>query len=361
MSDEILDATRDAARWRGLLAELPPELRDVYFAPEYAALSAGLSPGASALLFCHREPGALWLHVVLKRPVLEVAGEAADGGWSDLESAYGYAGPLSAGASPEFLARAHAAFDAWCTESRVVAEFVRLHPLIGNERWLDPRAEVVVDRSTVSADLAAFDGEVIPFDKAARNAATRAERDGVSVREASGDADFETFRGFYEAAMETMGADEFYRFPAEYFAGLRELISASGFLLIAERGGAPVAAAAFLAGSAFLHYHLAASAPGPRVAGAGNLLILEAARRGRRAGLRSLHMGGGRTTAPDDPLFKFKRAMGTETRTFRVAKQVRDARGYGLLRARWLERAPELAARYGGRLLCYRYAPASAR
>ncbi|MDE2292972.1 MAG: GNAT family N-acetyltransferase [Elusimicrobia bacterium] len=355
MSVELLEAARDAARWDDALAALPQAARDVYFTSSYLALHDGWGGGSRALLFRYAAGGESWAHPFLLRPIPPIDGAPADDGLHDIESAYGYGGPLASTDDPAFLAEAHAAFDAWCRERRVVAEFVRLHPLLDNGRWLSPRAQVLEDRRTVSVDLAAFEGDAVPFQKAARNAAARAERAGVRARAGGSDADFALFEALYAETMRALGADAFYFFSASYFEGLRALLRRGGLLLLAEHEGECVAAATFLRGTGWLHYHLAGSRPGPRVPGAANLLILAAAREGRRLGLSRLHLGGGRSSAPDDALLKFKRSMGAGGHAFRIARRVHDAARYEGLRKAWLGRYPGLAGRYGGRLLCYRY------
>jgi hypothetical protein len=296
-----------------------------------------------------------WLHPFLLRPISRIGSRVIEGGLRDLESAYGYGGPLSTSDDPGFLAAAHAAFDEWCVQERVVAEFIRLHPLLGNERWLSPRMNLIDDRRTVSLELTAYQGNAVPFEKAARNAVSRAERAGVRVRRGESDADFDSFQALYTETMRNLGADPFYLFTPDYFRSLRALLRRDGFLLLAELDGECVGAASFLRGSRLLHYHLAGSRPGPRVPGAGNALILAAAREGRRLGLSCLHLGGGRTSAPNDALLGFKRSMGSGEHAFKIGRRVHDVARYEELRNWWREEFPALAARFGGRLLCYRY------
>jgi len=355
MSVEILEASRDGARWSAAVAELPEDRRDAYFSPGYLALHDGLAPDSRAVLFRFSRGKDSWLHPFLLRPIVRVGTAAIAGGLHDIESAYGYGGPVSTTDEPGFLAEAHATFDAWCAERRVIAEFVRLHPLLGNERWLSPQAKLIEDRRTVSVDLAAFDGDAVPFEKAARNAATRAERGGLRVRTGASDADFERFEGLYLETMRALGADPFYDFSPAYFAALRALLRRDGLLLLAELDGECVGAASFLRGVRWLHYHLAGSKAGPRVPGAGNLLILAAARAGRKLGLSRLHLGGGRTAASDDALLKFKRSMGTGDHAFKIGRRVHDAARYEELCAKWRTEFPALTGRFGARLLCYRY------
>jgi hypothetical protein len=356
MSIEILDAATDAENWRGLLERLAPTLRDIYFEPEYAALHR-FREGTRALLFAYERAGQHWLYPLLLQPIEHVGGRALEETWFDIETPYGYGGPLASTQDAEFLASAHGAFTAWCLEMKVVAEFARLHPLLRNERWVDPHMEVVYDRETVSLNLQGFDAlgiDRLPFDKMTRYMLRRAEKLGLSVEAYPAEESFDEFVRLYRRTMERLHADDYYYFNEDYFAGLRGLIADSGWLLAAKQDGEGVAAALFLKGQRWLHYHLSASDPSRRLPGATNALIYNAARMGSLDGFEALHLGGGISQATDDSLLKFKRKMGTNAHAFYIGKRIHQPRVYAELREMWGRANPSLIQRYGRRLLCYR-------
>lgn len=353
----ILDALGQAREWTTLLERLPRALQDIYFSPEYAALHR-FDQGTRALLFAYeRGDGALWLYPFLLQPVEPIGPERVGEGWFDIETPYGYGGPLASDSDAGFLADAHAAFAEWCAASKVVAEFARLHPLICNERWMDSRAEVVYDRETVSLNLQGFDAlslEEVPFDKMTRYMLRRASNLEIEIEDAPSQASCAEFVRLYGMTMGRLGANDYYYFSEEYFEGLRRVVQKSGWLVWARAGAERVAAALFLKGETLLHYHLSASDPERRAPGATNRLIYEAARLGAKQGLEALHLGGGITGAEDDSLLKFKRRMGTRAHPFRTARRVHQPQIYERLREAWARAYPALAEKYGRRLLCYR-------
>jgi hypothetical protein len=109
--------------------------------------------------------------------------------------------------------------------------------------------------------------------------------------------------------MDVLGADPLYRFGDDYFAAL-DAAGAVQLLLHDEHGVA--AGAVFLRGAPEASYHLSArrSDP-PPPPGAANLLIAEGLELCRAAGAARCYLGGGTSTAADDPLLAFKRAMAT--------------------------------------------------
>lgn len=356
MAIEILDALTDSRAWHGLLERVPAGLRDIYFRPEYAALHC-FDEGSRALLFAYERGPELWLYPFLLQPIEPIGGVPAHGEWFDIESPYGYGGPLASTEDREFLDHAHRAFAGWCIEAKVVAEFVRLHPLLRTERWVDPQMELVYDRETVSLDLKGFDRLALaelPFDKMTRYMLRRAEGLEVSFEACPSEETFGQFVRLYEETMRRLGADDYYYFSEDYFSGLRRLVCARGCMLAARDEGECAAAALFLKGETRLHYHLSASHPERRPPGATNRLIYEAARLGSREGLDALHLGGGITTAEDDSLLKFKRRMGTSAHAFYIGRRIHSPAVYAALKEAWARAYPSLIHRYGGRLLCYR-------
>jgi hypothetical protein len=361
MSRKILDAVDDAAEWRRLLEALPPFMRDVYFRPEYVALHRSIE-GSRALMFAYRREadGACWLYPFLLQPIKGITTQdSAPATWFDIETPYGYGGPLASTEEADFLAKAHAAFNDWCDEQNVVAEFIRLHPLLRNERWLDSQVQLVADRETVSLNLVDFNKlapEALPFDKMARYMLRRAERAGVRVETCEPRDDFDKFVALYRETMRRLGADEYYFFDERYFRGLRELIEDSGWLLAATLDEEWVAAALFLKDTSYLHYHLSATKPEPRLPGATNLLLYTAAQLGSRDdSLTTLHLGGGTTPQPGDSLLKFKRSMATDSHSFYIGKRVHHPAMYATLCEAWASAYPTLIAQHGRKLLCYRF------
>lgn len=344
----VLDAATDASRWLELLAQLTSDRRDVYFRPEYVGLYAG--ENEQALLFTYIEGGGVWLHPFVTRPLPPEFADAAGAGAADVESAYGYGGPLSSSDDAAFGERANREFCRWCRERGVIAEFLRLHPLLRNERWL-AAATVRPDRTTVSLDLGTGDEPQIPAN--GRDMVRRAERAGVRVTAGDWNS-LPEFLRLYRGTMDRIGADEFYYFDDAYFDSLRARLGAHAWLVTARCDGELAAGAIFLRGTDTLHYHLSASDPAKRIPGATNAVLHCAAILAQKEGLKRLHLGGGTSADPADSLLAFKRKMATDSHQFSIASRVHDPDAYSRVRRVWSERHPSLSASHGSRVLFYR-------
>ena len=328
--------TLDAEEWQRALAALPIASRDVYFTPEYHNLHVANGDG-DAVCVAVRDADAVLLVPGLRRPVPVTAGPPRAPACWDLESCNGYGGPLvTPGVRAAFLQ------DAWVEtrralgESGGVAAFFRLHPLVGNELLLPSDAIVQNDRPTVYVDLT--HGLEQAWDRAEsrhRNMVRKGRREGIAVCW-NDPGDWSHFEALYGDAMTRLSAPERLRFTGAYFASLRRL---GGSQLATVRDGRGlVAGAVFLFGPAWAHYHLAA-----RRSDAENhvtsCLIQAGLERAAERELMGVFLGGGATRDPEDAVLKFKRSVGGELKTFRVALVVVDKRGYDQLVQEWTRKA----------------------
>ncbi|MBK34508.1 MAG: hypothetical protein CME26_03130 [Gemmatimonadetes bacterium] len=346
------DTPDDVGQWTETLSRFDVDVQDIYFRPEYVSLHAHTGEGR---LYIYEEGGDSWIYPMLVRPIDRVGHKSIENNWFDIETPYGYGGPISTTKDPVFLEKAHDAFDTWCRDRGIVAEFLRFHPLIRNEGLANPKVERVHDRSTFSIDLAALGPDEMAFASRARNSIRRARKLGLQVVACRDEEDLERFRSLYRITMDRKDADSFYQFDDRYFCGLNDLIHRRGYLLTAQIEGTWVAAGVFLRGERILHYHLSASSREIYVPGATNLLLYEAAQLGREAGLSALHLGGGLTGRSDDSLAGFKQSMSNASHDFVFGKRVHDPDSYDVLRRIWNEQHTDLKDEAGSRVLFYRY------
>lgn len=334
---KILNAIEDVCEWRDLLKCFAPEMQDLYFQAEWISLHC-LEEGAEGMAFVYQEDEQQWFYPFIRRSISSVGQEDISGlGLSDMESAYGYGGPIASTADREFLRCARLSLENWCREEKVVAEFVRFHPILQNEQFFGNSSQVTVidDRETVAIPL----GESSHSEGYSKNAAymiRRGLRAGCRVIEVPVDQ-FSQFVEMYRETMEMLGATDYYHFNSGYYADLEKLVGERGRLLAVVEEGCDewVSAGIFLEGETLAHYHLSASITTRRVPGATNLLLDHAAELAGASGKSLLHLGGGRTPLSDDSLLKFKKEMGSESFRFHIGKCVHLQDEYDQLIGSW--------------------------
>ena len=75
-------------------------------------------------------------------------------------------------------------------------------------------------------------------------------------------------------------------------------------------------------------YHLGASLREYSNLGAGNLALYSMSAALQASGVKFITVGGGRTTASDDPLFRFKKSNASHVETFQIGKRIVNQKGY---------------------------------
>lgn len=297
----------DAERWDALARSFAEH--DVYYLSGYVKAFALCGDG-EPLLFFYEGEGLRGVNVVMKRDIARdarFAGKFPDGEWFDFATPYGYGGWLLEGsgdAAPLF-----AAYEAWCVEHRVVSEFVRFHPVLGNHAFSAGAYEVVPLGETVAMDLSSPEVIWDNLTSKNRNVIRKAQHSGLRVFNGRSEALYEAFRGVYNETMDRDRAEAYYYFAPEFYRSVLNDLPRSARVFCAETAdGALAAASIMLAENGRMSYHLSGSAAEYRSLAPTNLLLYEAALWGCANGCKTLHLGGG-VGSGEDSLFAFKKAF----------------------------------------------------
>ena len=320
--------------WRTWLARMPAS--DVYFLPQYHRAHE-LNGDGRAVAFAADEGRDSFFYPFLVRPIERVAGEPPAERWQDIETVYGYSGPLCTTDSPRLLDAFWKAFSTWCRENRIIAEFVRFNPLLENRRLAGPDCHVSIDRDTVVVDLAGSDEDFLArYPSGQRSKIRKAHAAGLVCAQVPAEDALDAFRALYRRTMTHLDAKSYYFFNDAYFDHLTSTLGASAPIFTVSDAQGPVAAALFLVHGETMHYHLGGSDESRRESRPNNLLFHEAALWGRAHGCRWLHLGGGRTSDPRDALLAFKSTLSRKRLRFDLGRRVHDPAGYEALCAQWL-------------------------
>ena len=282
------------------------------------------------MLLCFEYGTERMCYVVMRRDIADdprFHGYLPAGQFYDLETPYGYGGPLTdAPLSPQAQQVFMEELKAYCLEQGIVTQFLRFHPLLDNHGAVCPMIDTRYLRDTIYMNTTSPELIFANMDGKNRNMVRKAQRSGVTVRSVS-IAEYAAFLDLYRQTMDKHDADDYYTFDTLYFDYLRDHLSAHTFLLYAEIEDKPISAAIFFHTNGTMHYHLAGSDAAYRNLAAGNLLLYEAALWGSAHGITKLHLGGG--MAPDDSLFGFKKQFNKNGRRgFWVGRSIFDPSAY---------------------------------
>jgi hypothetical protein len=293
--------------------------------PFYVVSDAQRDQDLRPVFFIYEGGGETYYHGF---HVAEVKGT----GFSDIQSPYGYGGPIASSENVEFLAGAWEAYSDWCRQNSILVEFIRFHPLL--ENWRYHGGEVIDDRQTVWVDLGVGD-LLMTYSIRVRTAVRKAIKEGLRVEWVDANRFTEIFPEMYRTTMAQINADDFYVFNDDYFERLLRWDMVH--LAVCFKENEALGGAIFFAGKVHMEYHLSASTPVGKQLAATNLILHEAALLGQRLGCRFLHLGGGTDSREDNPLQFFKAGFSSHRGMFKIGKQVHQHEAYAALKDEWLE------------------------
>ena len=137
--------------WQSYLDIFPALKKDVYFTPFYYEIAEKNNEG-SAKCFVFENDGEIVLYPFLLNEVpagLNTAGHK----YYDIQGAYGYNGLIATSGNESIIKGFYQAFNDYCKDSNIIAEFTRFHPLLENQLLSKDYLTVIFDRKTVFIDL----------------------------------------------------------------------------------------------------------------------------------------------------------------------------------------------------------------
>jgi CelD/BcsL family acetyltransferase involved in cellulose biosynthesis len=268
------------------------------------------------------------------RPLADLpfAAELASGAWDSASPPF--TGPLAVADLGPAAGRLADEIAGLLADEGVVAEFAHLHP------W-NARPELVggaePDREIVWVDVT-LDPERLwheSYSKACRKNVNRAEREGVSVREARDAADIADFHRIYIQTMERNEALESYFFDEAYFQAIFEEMPGSARFALAEHEGRVIAATLYLHDAEDVYSYLGGADHDHQQLRPTNAVVHDTVRWARERSKGRLILGGG--YRPDDGIFRFKASFSPERATLELARRVHLPDDLERLVAAWRE------------------------
>lgn len=315
--------------WDSYLCKMPINVQDIYFSRTYYKMHQ-LNRDGIGKLFCYQDDkGSMGLYPFLLN---EISNYNLDADFYDIETAYGYGGPIVNNNDEKFLQEFEESFLYYCKSNNIVAEFVRFHPLIHNENIFRNNLQVIQNRHTVYLDLTKGIEKIWKEDIKSknRNMIRKAEKNELNIEISY---DYELFKLIYKKTMEKVDADDYYYFDDKYYENIKE--NDNCVLLSVKREDKVIASAMFMGYGDYFHYHLAGSLREELKYSPNNLLLWEAIKYAVKKGYKKMHFGGGLTDSLDDNLFKFKSSFSKEYTDFYIGKRIHNKQVYEHLINEW--------------------------
>lgn len=321
-------------------------LEDVYFRRAYLESASLLGQGQPVLLSLSAPGGDVVFPCLVR--------DARDR-YVDVGTPMGYGGPAAAGSDPP-VAQFFEAYEGWCADERVVASFVRFHPLLANQRLAEGRWHLEHIGHSIGWRVGGRSAEELFAGMGShhRRAARKARAAGVETDATAAPPELTGFVALYEETMRRKSASDFYLFPEAYWNLLLTDLGDTLVRFDAVLDGEVVASILCFSTPPFLHYHLGCSDERGQSVGANHLLFHAAATWAAENGVERFQLGGG-VGGFEDSLYDFKRRFDPDGACpAYLGKAVHDVEAYLALSA-----ADEID--YTGYFPAYRAGPGPAR
>lgn len=307
---------------------------DIYFEPAYGRLYENGTDEVCEQFLYESETGTV-SSVFIKR---RIPVHTDDGEWYDIITPYGYGGPvITKLADPEkkeeLISGFMSSFGEYAKENRIVSEFVRFHPIIGNGVDFKEAYQSIYDRKTVGTNLTYEDVVAAEFSKHKRKDIRRILNDPEIRYEI--DEHPESLSDFYEIYYSTMDrdhADGYYYFGERYFNRILETFPENVITCRVFYRDAVIAMGVYFRYKKLLHAHLSGTLTEYLKYSPAYILKYALALYGHDHGYEVIHYGGGTSASPDNGLYKFKKDFGKNTDfDFYIGKKVWNREVYDRL------------------------------
>jgi UDP-N-acetylbacillosamine alanyltransferase len=270
------------------------------------------------------------LHTIVPVPI-------GTSGMRDVEPFFGYAGPvLTRDCPPAFVKSAWQSYSAACRERGIVAEVIRFQPDRANHvPYIDVKSLALWQGRQIAyvpVIQGDDDAQLAVYTPACRRQIRSARRRCRVTRVVSDHSEWLTYRRLAHRCLTRNHAARRWYFDDDFFARLRQ---SPAFSLWAVRSGTSdemLSAAIVVAARDVVHTLFVANAEPSQLRGAHDLLTHAIVRKARQEGYRWVCLGGGRSTALDDALLRFKLKFGSgSARSLPIGFAVHDAGAYAAL------------------------------
>lgn len=305
-------------------------MNDIYFDENYGKLYEKVEKGEAIVFKCKTENGEVINQFIKRQIPISLNGFF----YYDIVTPYGYGGPYIASCTDKekLLDDYNIQFSNYCLKNKIVAEFVRFHPIYKNYEDFKTIYKSSFNRYTLGTNIKDYDDPVqSEFSKHTRRTIRTILNNGISFKmiEKPTKKDVEEFKRIYYLNMERKEADDYYFFDDGYFNDIQKYYE--GKFVIAESlyEGKIIAAGLYFVTDNNVHAHLSGTDTEYLHLSPAYILKYGTAIWAKEHGINYIHYGGGTSAAEDNPLYLFKCKFAKNTKfEFWIGKKIWNTEVY---------------------------------
>lgn len=315
-----LISIHEHGRWQKVLDIL--QISDIYYTSQYFLGALKLDPG-EALLFYYRDDDGEVAYPFIKRQVSE-----ENTPYFDITTPFGYGGPILKAINNQtnLAANFRKAFVDYCQHEKIIAEYIRFHPLKENARFFKDHLKISPLYETFTIKLKDYVAtphkSQISSEEVGKNIDLVVKKLGT-VRHM-----FEFLVLYYSAARRREEADSYYFFTNDYFETLISSMGSNLHLFGAYHENRLVSACYVLAMGDTIYYHLEGSLSEVDSENTMRTLLLKIAEWGEENYYAFLHLGGDFKGEASKERQMKKEIANCKPAVFSIAQQIHDQQTY---------------------------------
>jgi len=338
--------------WKNLLGKLPKNQQDVYYTPEYYSLYENYGDG-KAQCFVFEKNGELALYPFLINSINKL-GYELEGEYYDIQGAYGYNGVVSSSYDKEFIERFYDAFEQWCQNNNIIAEFIRFHPILENFNFSVDYVDIIPEMDNVILDLAEDDFFYNSYEHSTRKNIKKAEKKNLKTVHFIGEeADKNLIQEFYDIYLNTMKRNKaitYYYFNLNFFYNLFENLGENVMLSFTSYNDNYISTEIVPFGNYIAYSFLGGTHNDFFQLRPGDLLKHSIILKLKNKKIRYFCLGGG-----PQGVIKFKKSFAKKgLKQFYIGKKIYNQKIYHQVVSQWEEKYPESFKKHNNMLLGYR-------
>ncbi len=355
MSHKVL-TTNDRGEWQKALESMPSEAQDFYFLPQYYALYEKEGVAAQCFVFTNNQ--RMVMYPYLKTSLEYLSWAQLTQRYYDIEGAYGYNGILTNSSDALFLKEFYVAFENFCRQEHIIAEFLRINPLLRNYMAIE-HLQLKHVNNNIALDLSVSMEDIWlkSYAHCVRKNVHKAQESGVTIEIILGqDMGFQRMDEFIDIYYHTMDrrqTSKSYYFTKEYFLKIARDLGQNSLFVFALSEGKAISCELIVIGKGIGYSFLGGTLEECQQQRPNNLLKHAAIEALKNKGLHYYFLGGGRQ--PGDGIFRYKQTFAKDGEVnFHIGQKVHDQKVYDYLCSRWEKEFPQKKDDHAGFFLKYK-------
>jgi hypothetical protein len=343
----------ETEKWNKYLMKLSSHQQDIYFTHKYYRLFEELGDGIAQCFVFEKD-----MHVVLYPFLINSVnklGYDLDKEYFDIQGVYGYNGVLTNCDSPAFLDSFFACFDDYCQQHCIIAEFLRINPLLQNPLFCRTNFELIYDRNNINVNLLNENIFETEYEYSTRKNIRKAIKSGLTFKYVLGNEissdDLNSFCKIYDHTMKRNNADDYYYFDTKFFNNISTQLSKKALFVFDLFNDQVISCELVLLGNRIAYSFLGGTLNDYYQYRPNDFLKHETITLLKNMGFHNFLLGGG-----SDGVFKYKKSFSKNgVIPFYIGKKIHNTRIYNEVINQWEIKYPEKIESYKKIVLKYRY------